>query len=579
METALLLVEPYETGAAIRLERLLALFGVASRTISTAEFPAAAHAVAAGSCRLLATAVAFLKLAELMGQNSAVAAGWSRTMHSAFVFTGGESATFEQLARLLTGDPHAALVRASGGEWRVSDQMDDFCRSMSGIQTPVASSRDLAFVLDESKTRATGIISSPSGRAFFRVDHRSVPVFLSTGEVIDVEAPPASRSLDVRLHFIAAVPVVMYVKWAFAGICWEPPRTSACLVIDDPVLKPRYGFLNFQNLVRLMNRVNFSTSVAFIPWNWNRSSGDTVQLFRENSRRLSISIHGCDHTGGEFGGRNAGRVAWKSREAMQRMTRHQSKTGLPYDAVMVFPQGVFSETAMSVLKHEEFIGVVNTEVISVDDPLRPVRIADCWSPAVMNYSDCAIFTRRYPWHGLENFAFDILLGKSCIAVVHHNDCYDDCRHLGEFIGQLNGLNVRLVWGNLGDVVRHSYRWRELAPGVVDVEMFGREILLENPAPEKKLFRVAKQESMPAVVQEVRAGERSLPWNSDGSRVAFELELGPGEIKTVSIRFSPAAINGFKGENLKYRVKTMLRRYLCEVRDNFLTRKPAAADSP
>jgi hypothetical protein len=44
------------------------------------------------------------------------------------------------------------------------------------------------------------------------------------------------------------------------------------LVIDDPLLKPRYGFLKFLPFLRLMQRHDFATSIAFIPWNWRRSA-------------------------------------------------------------------------------------------------------------------------------------------------------------------------------------------------------------------------------------------------------------------------------------------------------------------
>ena len=38
----------------------------------------------------------------------------------------------------------------------------------------------------------------------------------------------------------------------------------------------------------------------------------------------------------------------------------------------------------------------------------------------MRYGDFSIFTRRYAHHGLENFAFDLLLGKACLIVCHHD---------------------------------------------------------------------------------------------------------------------------------------------------------------
>ena len=162
------------------------------------------------------------------------------------------------------------------------------------------------------------------------------------------------------------MPLVLYIKWAFAETCWSAPETNACLVIDDPVLKPTHGFVNFQELLSLMKRHKFSTNIAFIPWNWRRSAPQVVRLFKENPDNYSISVHGCDHTRAEFGGPDRQRLYWKTRRALDRMNRHESITGICHDRVMVFPQGIFSEAAMSALKHSDLIAAVNNDVISSD---------------------------------------------------------------------------------------------------------------------------------------------------------------------------------------------------------------------
>jgi hypothetical protein len=369
--------------------------------------------------------------------------------------------------------------------------------------------------------------------------------------------------------------LVLYIQWAFIKSCWQAPEAAACLVIDDPLLQPRYGFLKFQHLLDLMRRHNFATSIAFIPWNWRRNNAKVVQLFKENPERLSLSIHGCDHTGGEFGGIHGGRLAWKSRESLARMRRHQSLTGLPHDTVMVFPQGVFSAQAMEVLKRSAFIGAVNTEVFSTDPDPPPITIADFWQPAVLNYSDFAIFTRRYASAGVENFAFDILLGKPCLVVAHHNDCYDDCRHIGEFMQRLNQLKVSLRWMSLAAAVRRSFRQREISPGVVEIEMYGSEVRIENPSGPKTTFRFRKRESEAGNIKAVHAAGQPVKWDfSEGGRgLTFEVELNPGESKIVTVTYHDyVAADGFAGEDLRYKLKVMLRRYLSEARDNYLRRK-------
>lgn len=427
-------------------------------------------------------------------------------------------------------------------------------------------------ILEESRLAGDGIINGKHGAAFAKLNYKNIPVFLSTSGLIDINSRLETRNFDVRRHFLSATPIVMYVRWAFAESRFGPEETGACLIIDDLPLKPRYGFLNFQRLNELMSRHGFTSSVAFIPWNWRRSHRRVVELFKKNPEKFSLSVHGCDHTRAEFGIQNGGWLRWKINSASARMKRHESQTGLRHDRVMVFPQGVFSTTAMRALKSSDFIGVVNSEVISAGQAPAAIKISDFWSVAVMAYDSFPIYTRRYPWQGIENFAFDILLGKSCIVVVHHNDCHDNCRHVVQFIERLNRLNARLVWRNLGEVVRRSFRRRKLSPNVSEIEMFGEELCLENHGAQKERFCIRKLESAPKQVKEVCVGSQPIDWAVIPGGVAFETELEAGQSQIIRIAFHEFSENGFAGENLSYRLKVMLRRYLCEFRDNYVMRK-------
>jgi hypothetical protein len=341
-------------------------------------------------------------------------------------------------------------------------------------------------------------------------------------------------------------------------------------VIDDPLLKATHGFVDFQELLSLMKRHKFSTNIAFIPWNWRRSAPEVVRLFKENSENYSVSVHGCDHTRAEFGSSNQQRLYWKSQQALERMNRHQSITGIRYDPVMVFPQGIFSEAAMSALKRTDLVAAVNNDVISADPHRRPVAIAELWDIAVMGYSDFPLFTRRYPWEGIENFAFDALLGKPAIAVIHHDYCSDRCARLVDFIRGLNALKIAPTWRSLGDVVRRSCRQKEVSPGEVEVEMYGTELRIENRSEQSKHFVIRRRECEPSAVREICDQSGPIAWSSVNGHVNFETDLSPGESKMVSIRFHELAGNGSNGDTLPYRLKTMLRRYLCEVRDNYVT---------
>ena len=416
------------------------------------------------------------------------------------------------LARVLTNGLGIPLQRNTerSSEWVISGEVDDFGGAMGGLRVRPSERADgFCCVADLSQSQAVPLISADNGAAFFMLRWQGVPIFVClTEKIVDLDENLSTPNFDVRDYLFSAVPIVLYLRWAFPRTGWKTPDTGACLIIDDPLLKPRYGFVRFRSLLALMERHNFSTNIAFIPWNWRRSDPETVCLFRENPERFSLSIHGCDHTAGEFGKDEVEQVRPMIATAADRMAAHKNQTGLAHSQIMVFPQGVFSETAMRELKRANFIAAVNTEVACSGRSSQRIRISDIWDVAVRSYADFPIYTRRYPRQGVENFAFDILLGKPCLVVSHHDFCRDNYQHLVEFIQCLNALKTRLVWRSLEEVVRRSYRQREPSPGLLEIEMYGAEILIENSSPGPKLFRIRRRERDPATVAEIRRRLRS-----------------------------------------------------------------------
>ena len=555
-----------------KVAKVLGFFGVPVLAQSAAQFR---HNFVAdeisSKVRLFCSSDIFWRLLEDIERSPIGIRQWQEQVHSAFIYAGTDVDALRKLARKLTGDKEAALndMNRSAGDMLVSDGVVGFCGVMAGVSlTPSDANVDHSFLLYSSTRVATNIISIGQGAVFSKLEYQGIAVFFSTTkEIIDLDARISTGVFDVRDHVLSAVPIVSYVRWAFTEH-WHAPEINASLVVDDPVLKQSYGFLNFQEFLSLMRRHRFSTNVAFIPWNWRRSSPAVVRLFRENPEAYSISVHGCDHTSAEFGSSDRQLLCWKAKQALARMDLHESRTGVHHDRVMVFPQGVFSEAAMSVLKQTDLIAMVNNDTISVD--LHPLAIttSDVWDIAVMRYSDFPIFTRRYPWEGIENFAFDALLGKPAIIVIHHDFCGDGCLKLIDFVDRMNALRGRLNWRSLGEVVSRSCRQRELLAGVMEVEMYGTELRVQNPSGQPKHFVIRKREHDPSAIKCIHAGSRQLSWKFSGSQIDFELELKAYESTTVRIKFYEIGLDGRSEENLSYKIQTMMRRYLSEVRDNY-----------
>jgi hypothetical protein len=555
-----------------RAGRLLEFFGVPYQTQNATDFrlPEISQAENNTKCRLVCAAETFARVAGELQNALHGAEGFASRVHSILLYPTGNAGALAAVVSQLSG-AKISISKGAGSEieWRIADDPGGICGAMRGLRVrPTSATLEGCDFFDANGSSVTPLIAAGNKAAFLKLDCNGVPVFASSERLIDIDAGLATPNFDVRDHLFSAVPAVSYIRWAFAHSVWRAREASACLVIDDPLLKARYGFVRFRELLALMKQHRFSTSIAFIPWNWRRNDREVVKLFRDNPGSYSLCIHGCDHTAGEFGTSDRQRLRAVASEAARRMSLHERRTGLAHDRVMVFPQGVFSAEAMPELKRASFHAVVNTEVHSNPPGERMLRISDVWDVAVMSYGDFPIYTRRYPAQGVENLAFDLLLGKPCLVVIHHDFCSDGCARLVQFIDQLNALKVPLTWRPLGDVVRRSYRQKELSPDSVEIEMYGTELRLNNRSDQRKRVIIRRRESEPSAVEEIRVESDQIAWQFSKGYVVFEIELNPGESRTVSIKFHDLSGNGQYRENAGYKVKTLLRRYLCEARDNY-----------
>jgi hypothetical protein len=385
-------------------------------------------------------------------------------------------------------------------------------------------------------------------------------------EIVNL-ASLSRTSFDVKEHFCTAVPLAMFVRWACGG-ARQAAETDGCLIVDDPLLKSRYGFLRFRKALALMDRYGFTTTLAFIPWNWRRTERATVRLFEHRPDRLSLSVHGCDHTANEFAARSTPMLNRRIKTAIHRMERLRQRTSLSYDRVMVFPQGVFSPETGQALKVNGFWAAANTEVSPPEPSDNLTTIADLWDVAIMKYGTFPLFTRRYLTHGIENFAFDGLLGKPCLIVAHHDGFKGS--ELVEFISRLNALSWRLRWRSLGEVVKRSLRIERHGNGTDVVRMYGTLAMLanESSAPRETVF--FREEGDPDCVKAVTVNCHPVDWTHRDGQLQFRTSVSAKSTADVRIEYAdtlnlPSTVDG-----PGHRVKTAVRRYLSEFRDNYVS---------
>ncbi len=475
------------------------------------------------------------------------------------------------------GDANLLLKEAPEGNLSlsVSDELVDLVGPMAGLTLSLrlrAEDAVLAGAQTAGESTFATVILAGDAPVFLRFQHKDASVFLCTSsQMIDIDQSIGQGFYDVKDDFCSVVPLVMFIRYIFREVAWRPQELGACVIIDDPLLKSQYGFCNFANLCDLMRGHGFTTNIAFIPWNWRRTSPAASKFFRDQSGLFSVSIHGCDHTAGEFGARSLEVLHTKARLARTRMRSHEARTGIKHDSIMIFPQGVFSSGCPEVLRRNGFLAAVNTELVPVDSQNARTRIRDVWDVAIMTYGDFPIFTRRYVFHGLENFAFDLLLGKPCLIVTHHDSFKDGGTALIELVKKLGSLNCCLRWRPLGQVIRMACRRRANGVGAEEVEMYGNELIISNPLDQAIDVTIRKRKSHDDPVSEILCDEKSITWATDIEHVIFGEKIGSHSEKRFRVVYRGQAHTEKVRRSLRFELSVAVRRILSELRDDYLSR--------
>jgi hypothetical protein len=550
-----------------KLIRLLEFLGISWRLLElhSASLPDERGYAVIGSAASLAAAL------QGSEDSSDLQPEWLAKAASVYVCGFGPDEQSTRLLRLLSGAPGATLKPISSSEANIaiSTGLPEICGPMSGMRMRVKLNGPVC-VCEGLGEAGRSIVRLDDGDLFFEVDRSGLKFYLNTcGTIIDIDAP-ATQSFDIKQQFCEAAPPVLYLKSILREPACDPIRTNACLIVDDPPLRRRYGFLNFRDAIDLMDRHRFAMTVAFIPWNWRRNDRDTVELVKSRPDRFSVVVHGCDHTRKEFAERSPAVLGGKLQTAIQRMESFRRRTALGAELIMVFPQGEFSPEAGRALKLNGYIAAVNTEVAPSDRAANKTTIADLWSVAIMRYGSFPIFTRRYPHQGLENFAFDALLGKPCLIAAHHDTFRDQGRNLAEFVDQLNSLNWNLEWQPLAKVLRRSFEARRLPDGVSTVRMFSCELVVPSDATGHQDVLVLKEESDPDKVEAVLVDGEPVAHDCGEGLIRVRLRVSGSHRPTVRIAYSGTP-QAPRKERPRVRLKVAANRYLSEFRDNYLSR--------
>jgi len=359
------------------------------------------------------------------------------------------------IARVLSSGALLGIAPQSdvASQFHVVGSHRQWCGPFSGLSLgAVDPARDHRFLEASGQPRRLAMIRAGDAPFFVRTERGTAQVFLlACGELADLDEQ-VRRQAQPLPWFSRLIPLMMFLRGALGDRVWHNDSPRACFVIDDPLLKNRYGFLQYKRLVEAMGRQRCSTCIAFIPCNYQRSSRDVASLLSSSPWVPSLCVHGCDHTDAEFETKDFDSLRGKAQMALDRMKAHERLSGVPFDEVMVFPRGRFSTEAVAALKATGYLAAINGDVCPASEK---ATLRDLLQVAVTRFSDFPLFGRRYP-RDLAEFAFDIFVGKPAVAVEHHGYFQDGYGALESFVEQLNALDDRLEWTNLATICSHAH---------------------------------------------------------------------------------------------------------------------------
>ena len=359
-------------------------------------------------------------------------------------------------------DPHCGYQVAS----------EELCGAFSGLKFGPAKREDRVLEAKSGQQSLYSIISIDGKPLFAGMRLKHTEVFFLAGAVSeDIGRDFSGRK--VPEFFAELLPLAMFLRHAFRLECWRPANPPrATFIVDDPPLWKRYGFLNYQQLLTLMDEFNFHTTIAFIPYYWKDSFLSTVRLFRQRPDRFSICFHGNDHTAGELASQDFAALDYLLAKARSRMNSFTTATGIRCDDVMVFPQGAFSRNAIHSLKDSGFVGAVNSGHSPQGEEER-LTFAELIQPSILRENAFPLFLRKYVKDVRpEDVAFNVFFGRPILLVEHH-EIFRDPSPLLELVSTINEMIPQVRWSNIQDSLQDACLVRQDVGGTLYYRPYAR----------------------------------------------------------------------------------------------------------
>lgn len=305
-----------------------------------------------------------------------------------------------------------------------------------------------------------------------------------------LESGEALRDHLVPGRFLALLALVHYVRelvHEVEGSGWEPPPLRATFVIDDPNLHWRsYGPIDYARLAAHAADVGYRVEMATIPLDAWFVYPPAARVFRQHSGQLGLAIHGNDHLSRELWRprTEAESVALLS-QALRRIGRLESRSGVAVSRVMVAPHEACSDQTLRVLMRLGYDAINLARPFPwsglPQDKARYARsdedVLAGWFPADVRDDGFPILMRRQLFE-YDEVALRAYLDQPLIFYGHASDLGSGLEPFEHAAREINSLPA-VRWCSLAEIAATNLAVRRLGRGVLSVRPFGRRVVLDG----------------------------------------------------------------------------------------------------
>jgi hypothetical protein len=419
----------------------------------------------------------------------------------------------------------------------------DLLKELSGLQVPVKTNGKGIFLktIDGANHKADLLMYYESKRC--DPGGLMVKQIIGKGRLYLSTLPKCELEIEdgVYKNVASILPFIIFIKSSFGDRCWHREKSEANFIIDDPWLIEPYGNLSYQGLLQEMKKANFHTTIAFIPWNYDRSKKEVVKILLDNSDRYSISVHGNNHDHQEFGGSKKVPLYKQQYDILQsvaRMEEFKKLTGIRYDRVMVFPHRISPEETISLLKKENFLATINSEIVPLGSKVK-IDFEDMIFPAELKFYGFPLLRRYSPSISKSIICFDLFFEKPLVFYTHQDYFSNDINAFNETAEYVNKKAMKKIeWVGLEKLCQNLYMQRIRDDGGYDIRMFCREISIRNECRDPSTYRVVNIETGTSDIEKAIIGE-SVFYSNIELELKKPIRLNPGQNITIKIIYKEA----------------------------------------